>query len=140
MQTTSNSLQSLLCKWCSKKTAIFELFLDEIMSKEAWSEMLGINRNTLRRWEVGIIKRRYILKLNFYDRGSRKYGYDGYQRFITYLICQLKYSSGDKGVARLTNKDVLKYFFSSAGEVTVAEVLSRTNFESFIKQERNNVA
>lgn len=129
-------LQSLLGKQCSNKDKVLHWFRDEIISRETWANVLGINRNTLRRWEEEIIKKRSPVKAYFYRNRKNQKGYDAYQRFLTLVIYQVK-QTRPNGIAKATNKDVIDFFNQCHDGRSVWRILGRENFAQFIKD--NNV-
>jgi len=103
---------------------------EEFISREVWAMMLGVNRNTLRRWEDEVIKKKIPLKLYFYKRKGR-YGYDAYQRFITLLIYILK-NQVDR-LRPLTNSEIVDFFGTQHDGVSMWKIFSRDNFAEYKK-------
>ena len=63
----------------------------ELMSRWKWANELGIDRQTIRRWENEIIKPKMKFSYHYYNKNERqgKQGLDHYQRFFLCIIFSL---------------------------------------------------
>lgn len=80
MQNSPTTIYSQI----SQSEALLKALLDFPLSKVEWAKCLGINRRTLFRWEVQIIRKVFLI-LKEYKRPRQKY-LDSYQRFILLVI------------------------------------------------------
>ncbi|MBW4677690.1 MAG: hypothetical protein KME52_27930 [Desmonostoc geniculatum HA4340-LM1] len=112
-----------------KRESFFSGFMfDNLLTREEWANVLGIHRQSVRRWEKEIINKVAPIQSNYYTVSRMRSPYlDAYQRFVLALIYVVK-----GGLDRLNKPhafavDFLKLNFTS---------LKREQFEQWRK---NNV-
>ncbi|WP_193200829.1 hypothetical protein [Nostoc sp. MG11] len=86
-----------------KDPKINNAFLDNLLSRKKWSNILEIDRITLWRWEVNIINKIAPLRSSYYGtaRSYRSNYLDGYQRFLSAIIFFLMKGKKYEEVKRL---------------------------------------
>ncbi|HEY9798828.1 MAG TPA: hypothetical protein V6D25_00600 [Leptolyngbyaceae cyanobacterium] len=104
------------------------LKLNNLLTREEWANILGIHRDTLRRWERSIIEKVTPIQSNYFgnERRMRAPYLDDYQRFIIALIYVFKGGLDRKSKSHKKTIDFLKMNFTN---------LKREQFEQW----RNDV-
>jgi hypothetical protein len=97
-----DSLHDILAH-IKKDPKMNDAFLDNLLSRKEWSNILEISRITLWRWEVNIINKIRPLKASYYETGKscRSNYLDGYQRFLSATIFFLMKGKKSEEVKRL---------------------------------------
>jgi hypothetical protein len=97
------------------------VFSQEPVNRDKLSNLLGISRKTVYRWEREILAKVHPLKTDYFLYCPRIINLSNYQRFILCLIFCLKYRKNYE------NKDVITYLRKNFGK------LRRGQFDNWIK-------
>ncbi len=89
-------------------------------TRDEWGKELGIDRQTIRRWEANIISKLFLL--GYYDKPGKS-RLDDYQRFILSLIWVLKIQR------KMTYEEIVSYMVSPKGNPFWLNI-TRTKFET----------
>lgn len=127
-----NVLFFSLEKYCNARPGVLIYLKGGIILKNRWSELLGIERSTLWRWEQEIIAKKGGVAGQFWRQRKNKHGYDPYQRFITLIIYALKFPVGMPGK---DNQEIIDYFGETYLDVPIWKHLARDKFEQIIRSE-----
>lgn len=86
--------------------------LDNLLTREQWSNVLGISRETIRRWELHIIQNVSPIRSEYFNIHRMRSPYlDAYQRFLLTLIYVVKGGLEKRSLPHKTAIDFLKINF-----------------------------
>ncbi len=94
-----------------------------LLTREEWSGVIGIHRNTVSRWEQNIIQKVTPVRNDYFHNSMRGNYLDSYQRFILIVIFIVKGGLENKNSFHADTINFLKTNFDN---------LQRKHFEEWI--------